>query len=377
MGQFSDIRHRNISLKAVLYALAAWLFVPAATLFVVFPSARAQQDEPESSQAVAPLFASHALLGATIEAPLTTLMKERPIDDYLGGTFSFIGDDGAEHTLDLKIRTRGKFRRKEKHCDFAPIRLNFRKKQVIGTEFAGQDKLKLVTHCRSSQSYYEQLLLREYLAYRFLNVMTNLSYSVRLLEINYVDTEGAKPMSKLGFIIEDEDAVAERTGMYPIRTGDISNDDLDRMQQNLVNVFQYLIGNTEFSQYRAEPGEYCCHNIDLMSATKITPYTPLAYDFDFSGIVNAPYAAPNPRFDHEDVRYRLYRGQCRNNELLPGTLQRFLDKKDAIYGIVNDLEPLSSRSRRDVTNYLDDFYERISEPKEVNTRFIKKCDEPT
>ena len=374
MGQVSDIRCRNIKPKVVSYALAAWLFVPVATLFIVLSSARAQQEEPEDSQAVVPLFASHAPLAVTIEAPLTTLMKDRPVDEYLDGTFRFTGDDGAEHALNLKIRTRGKYRRQEEHCDFAPIRLNFRKKQVVGTEFAGQDKLKLVTHCKNKQSYYEQLLLREYLAYRFLNVMTNNSYSVRLLQINYVDTEGAKPMSKAGFIIEDEDAVAERAGMYPIRHGDILSDDLDRMQQNLVNVFQYLIGNTEFSQYRAESGEYCCHNIDLMSATKKAPYTPLAYDFDFAGIVNAPYAEPNPRFAHEDVRHRLYRGQCRNNELLPGTFQHFLDKKGAIYGIVNDLGLLSSRSRRDVTNYLNDFYEHISEPKTVDTRFIEMCD---
>ena len=360
--------------KVVSYALAAWLIVPVATLLIVLSSARAQQEEPEGSQVVAPLFASHAPLVVTIEAPLTTLMKDRPVDEYLDGTFRFTGDDGAEHALNLKIRTRGKYRRQEEHCDFAPIRLNFRKKQVVGTEFAGQDKLKLVTHCKNKQSYYEQLLLREYLAYRFLNVMTDKSFGVRLLQINYVDTEGAKPMSKVGFIIEDEDAVAERAGMYPIRHGDILSDDLDRMQQNLVNVFQYLIGNTEFSQYVAESGEYCCHNIDLMSATKKAPYTPLAYDFDFAGIVNAPYAEPNPRFDHEDVRHRLYRGQCRNNELLPGTFQHFLDKKGAIYDIVNDLGPLSSRSRRDVTNYLNDFYEHISEPKTVDTRFIEKCD---
>jgi len=104
--------------------------------------------------------------------------------------------------------------------------------------------------------------------------MTNKSFGVRLLQINYVDTEGAKTMTKLGFVIEDNDDVAERNGMYTINTCNISNDDLDRRQQNLVNVFQYLIGNTEFSLVGGEPDEYCCHNIDLMSATKRTPFTP-------------------------------------------------------------------------------------------------------
>lgn len=333
------------------------------------------QDDPEAGQAVAPLFASHSPLLVTIEAPLTTLMKDRPREEYLEGTFSFSGVDGTKRTFDLKIRTRGKFRRKEKHCDFAPIRLNFRKKQVVDTEFDGQDKLKLVTHCKNNNLYYEQLVLREFLAYRFLNVMTDSSFGVRLLQVNYVDTEGAAPMTKLGFVIEDEDDVAERNGMHPIRTGDISKDDINPVEQSFINVFEYFIGNTEFSLVRAEPGEYCCHNIDLISATKGAPYTPVAYDFDFAGLVNAPYAVPNPRFDIEDVRQRLFRGACANNELLPVTLQRFIDNREAIYGAVDDLELLSTKSRRYVTRYMDEFYERISQPELIDASFVRTCND--
>jgi len=367
MGLVSELRRHNSFARAVLYSLAA-------ALFTISPYAAAQHDS-EAGQAVAPLFASHSPLLVTIEAPLTTLMEERPREEYLNGTFSFSGVDGIKHTLDLKIRTRGNFRGKKKHCDFAPIRLNFRKKQVVDTEFAGQDKLKLVTHCRSKNSYYEQLVLREFLAYRVLNVMTDSSFGVRLLQINYVDTEGAAPMTKLGFVIEDDDVVAERNGMHFIKTGDISSDDIDPRAQNFINVFQYLVGNTEFSLVRAEPGEYCCHNIDVMSATKGAPYTPVAYDFDFAGLVNAPYAAPNPRFEIENVRQRLFRGLCANNELLPDTLQRFIDNREAIYGVVDNLELLSSKSRRDVTRYLNEFYERISQPESVNASFVKTCND--
>ena len=375
MSPVSKLRRCNIFRMTVPRTVAVCLIgILVAALIAILPPAEARQNDPEAGQAIVPLFASHTPLLVTIEAPLTTLMRDRPEETYLDGTFSFTASDGTEQTFDLKLRTRGKFRRKEKHCNFAPIRLNFLKKQVVETEFSGQDKLKLVTHCQNSKSYYEQLLLREFLAYRILNVMTNKSFGVRLLQINYVDTEGAKPMTKLGFVIEDDDDVAERNGMYSIKTGNISNDDLDRLQQNLVNVFQYLIGNTEFSMIGGEPDEYCCHNIDLMSATKRAPFTPLAYDFDFAGIVNAPYAKPNPRFGHLSVRHRLFMGQCKNNELLPGTLQQFIDNKDAIYGIVGELELLSSRGKRDVTRYLDDFFDHISQPRLVGARFIEKCE---
>jgi hypothetical protein len=367
MGLVSELTRHNSFSKAPLYSLAA-------ALFTISPYVAAQ-DGPEAGQAVAPLFASHSPLLVTIEAPLTTLMEDRPREEYLDGTFSFSGVDGTKRTLDLKIRTRGKFRGKKKHCDFAPIRLNFRKKQVVDTEFSGQDKLKLVTHCRSKDSYYEQLVLREFLAYRFLNVMTDYSFGVRLLQVNYVDTEGAAPMTKLGFVIEDDDDVAERNGLHSIKTGDISSDDIDPIAQNFINVFQYLVGNTEFSLVRAEPGEFCCHNIDLMSVENGAPYTPVAYDFDFAGLVNAPYAAPNPRFKIRNVRQRLFRGLCANNDLLPDTLQRFIDNREAIYGVVDNLELLSSRSRRDVTRYLNAFYDRISQPESGNASFVKTCND--
>lgn len=332
----------------------------------------AQVSYEEDKVKVARLFADDAPLKVTIEAPLTTLMKERPEEEYLEGTISFPGDDGAVQTIDLKLRTRGKFRRSDEHCDFAPIRLNFRKKQVVDTVFAGQDKLKLVTHCKDSPLY-EQLVLREYLAYRFLNVMTGKSFGVRLLEIEYKDTEGAKPMTTVGFVIEDDDDVAARNGLVAIKTGDISMNDLDPGQQNLIHMFQYLIGNTDYSLYRSEPDDDCCHNSDLLTATEGAPFAPLPYDFDFAGLVNAPYAKPNPRYELMNVRVRLYRGLCKNNDLLPGTIQQYVDKKGAIFRIIEELEHLSSRSRRYVTRYLNAFFDYCSKPGSVERRFIDHC----
>ena len=347
----------------------------AAAFLSVTALANAQGGDTDTQVGVKRLFADSTPLTITIEAPLTTLMDERPEEEYLDGKFSFTSDDGTERTIDLKIRVRGSYRLEKEHCDFAPIRLNFRKKQVADTIFAGQDKLKLVTHCRNRNRHYKQLLLREYLAYRILQVMTEKSYGVRLLQINYIDTEGGKPLTKHGFVIEDDDDVAARNGMVSIKRSRLSAGDLERRQQNLVNVFQYLIGNTEYSLFNPEPDKHCCHNMDFMSATEEPPFTPFPFDFDFAGIVNAPYAQPNPRFEHENVRQRLYRGQCTNNDLLPDTLQQFVDRKAAIYGVVDELESLNSRSRRYVTGYLDSFFKHISEPKSVTARFIDKCED--
>lgn len=342
-------------------------------LFLISAPADSRDSESGGRPHIARLFADAAPLAVTITAPLTTLMTDRPNEEYLDGTLSFSGDAGAEQAVEVGLQTRGNYRREQKHCDFAPIRLNLRTQQLTGTVFAGQDKLKLVTHCQNDRPVYEQLLLREYLAYRFLNIMTDKSFGVRLLEITYVDTEGAKPLTKPGFVIEDDDAVAARNGMTVVKIDGIASDELDPAQQNLVHVFEYLISNTEYSLFKAEPAADCCHNSELLSATGGAPFTPLPYDFDFAGLVNAPYAQPNPRYELRNVRQRLYKGLCKNNDLLQQTLQLYLEKKDAIYGVVDELKLLSSRSRRDVLGNLKVFFDRISQPKSVEGRFIEKC----
>jgi len=327
------------------------------------------------AQGLAPLFADSAPLEVNIEAPLTTLMTLRPDEEYLEGTFSYSDAAGTVQEFDLKIRTRGNFRRMETTCDFAPIRLNFKKKQVRDTGFDGQDKLKLVTHCRSKVPYNEQLVLREYLAYRIFQVLTDKSFGVRLLRINYIDTEGSDPMTKYGFVIEDNDDVAKRVDMKSLNNGDLTHAELDPQQENLVNIFQYMIGNTDYSLIKGVPGEECCHNSELLSATGEAPFTPLPYDFDFAGLVNASYAQVNPQFKLRTVRQRLYRGVCPNNEHVAATVQYFLDNKEAIYAIIDEMNMLSRRSRGDVTKYLDGFFKNISNPKSVNSQFIGRCNE--
>ena len=319
------------------------------------------------------LFSDNEPLTVRIEAPLTTLQRQRPEILYLEGTFTLIAANGAERQFALKLRARGKYRLQKDHCDFPPLRLNFRKREVVDTQLAGQDKLKLVSHCRTNSTRYEQLVLREYLVYRLLNVLTPASYRVRLLLIEYIDTEGGKPIRKPAFVIEDDDSVAARNGLLVVKTGDISPFDLDRGQQNLVNLFQYMIGNTEYSLFRSEPDDDCCHNSDLMSETGAAPYVPLPYDFDFAGLVNAPYAEPNPRYKLKTVRQRLYKGFCENNDLLPDTTQHFLDRREELFAVVEGLQLLSTISRRGVVSYLKAFFGYLEKAKSVDARLVQRC----
>ena len=348
-------------------------------LLVFLPLLAASATAGAASTSPLPLFADDSLLEVTIDAPFSTLMDVRPDKAELKGSFSFTDTDGTARRVSVKLRTRGNYRRAREHCDFAPLRLNFKKGEVRGTLLDGQDKLKLVTHCMSFEDDYHETIFREYLAYALFRELTDLSYGVRLLRVTYFDTEKDKDMARFGFVIEDDKDVAERNGLKVANQEYVAHDDHDRRRQNLVHVFEYMIGNTEYSLVKPEPGKSCCHNADILSTENVPPYFALPFDFDFSGLVNAPYAEPNPKYPIRSVRTRYYKGLCRNNALLPDTLQLFREKRDRLFEVIDSLRDhsvSSDRSARSARNYIRAFYRIIDDPEEVRERLAGKCIEP-
>ena len=332
-----------------------------------------------ANASLSPLFADDSLLEVTIDAPFSALMDVRPDKAELKGSFSFTDADGTDRRVSVKLRTRGNYRRSRKHCDFAPIRLNFKKGEVRDTLLDGQDKLKLVTHCRSFEDGYEQVVFREYLAYALFRELTDLSYGVRLLRITYFDTGKDKDLTRFGFVIEDDKDVARRNALNLVDTRFIAHDEHELRRQSLVHVFEYMIGNTEYSLVNPEPEKNCCHNADILSASEGPPYFALPFDFDFSGLVDAPYAQPNPKYPIRDVRIRYYKGLCSNNDLLPDTLQLFRDKRARLFDVIEQLRGHSfaaGQSARSAHDYVEAFYRIIDDPEEVRERLLGRCLEP-
>lgn len=215
--------------------------------------------------------------------------------------------------------------------------------------------------------------MREYLAYRILQTLTDKSFGARMMQITYVNSEkNGEELTKYGFVIEDEDDIGERLGLTASKLNGIKAHELDPKQANLISVYEYLIGNTDFSLILGPADSSCCHNAVLFSNGG-APFTPIPYDFDFSGLVDAPYAEPNPRFKLRSVKSRLYRGRCMNNEMLDQTFAYYLEKQPEIRGLVDDLEMLDDRNRKEVTRFLDAFFEDISNPKVKDRKFVTKC----
>jgi hypothetical protein len=327
----------------------------------------------QSNSAQAPLFAEQAALPIRISGPISTLMKERSDTEYLDGTLSFSDDSGELHELGLRFRARGNYRRKKSTCWFPPVRLNFKKKETKGTVFEGQNILKIVTHCSPTSKRSEQYILKEYLAYKILELHTPYSFKTRLLKTTWVDTDkDNKKAEKYGFVIEHKDDVAKRNESKVAGITSTRHSNLDIRQASIVSVFEYLIGNTDFSLVKAIAGASCCHNGILVSKDE-EKYFPIPYDFDFAGIVNAPYAEPSPNFSINSVTQRLYRGNCSVNAELATTLTLFQENKEAVLELITSQEGLNDKERKRTLKFVNKFYNELAKPEKLEAKFVKRC----
>ncbi|MBE0591177.1 MAG: hypothetical protein IH616_02105 [Gemmatimonadales bacterium] len=315
------------------------------------------------------------VLNVTIEGPLSRVFRERSQDpESFDATLRYRAPDGSESTFEIELRTRGFYRLKTATCSFPPLRVNFKKSAVEGTIFAGQDKLKLVTHCQDNRDEYQQYVLQEYLIYRAYNLLTDLSFRARLAQITYVDNEGRRdPITKYAFFLEDDEAMATRNGWDLLEVPQVVPTQMQQPDLALVEVFQFMIGNTDWDAFRPEPDDPCCHNTKLVGSLQTLTVIPVPYDFDWSGLIDARYATPNPELRLRSVRDRLFRGICRPREELDAALAVFADRREAVYETFRSLPGLDPRRLEDTLEYLDEFYEILGDPNKVEREIVRRC----
>ena len=311
------------------------------------------------------LFDSDEILEINLKGDFNKLFKNTKGEpQYFDFSMGLEDTSGTQIAVPLRIRTRGHFRREMNICDYPPLLLNFSNEDVENTVFQGQDKLKLVMPCVD-----EKYVLREFYAYKLYNLLTKKSFKVRLVRLTIVDqSEKAKQYDPLlCFLIEDEEQMAQRNQMTSldqelIRPEKIEPDDFHRMA-----VFQYLIGNTDWSiQYR--------QNIKLMKTPEMESPIAVPYDFDHSGIVAAPYAKPAPELLLKYVTDRRYRGYCiEDMEYFEKTFSDFNSQKEAIYTLYSKSKLLDEKSIKSTLKFLDGFYETINDPKKSKYDFQYPC----
>jgi len=245
------------------------------------------------------------------------------------------------------------------------------REKAAGTIFEGQKSLKIVAHCRSS-AVFRSYVLQELAIYRAFNVLTEVSFRVRQLNIRYEDTdEPGRVLEEMGFFIERIGDVASRNGLQRQKVESTKISQHDPWYASVTAMFQYLIGNTDWSVIKAPPGDICCHNARVLSPPGATDgWFVVPYDFDQTGIINARYAAPVPQLGIRSVRQRLWRGRCVHNDQIDGVIQTFNEKREQLESA---LMPEGIRDRKSAQRYIDAFYEIINNPKRLKKDIFDKC----
>lgn len=315
-----------------------------------------------------PLFATSEPLKFSLIANYRALSRDRDTlsTKRFAGTVIVADSSGAERRIPVRLRTRGHFRLMARNCGFVPIRIDFPDSGTEGTPFAGQRGLKLGSHCQNDWRY-DRYTRREYLANRLYNVLSDVSLRVRMAQALYVDSASGKPVAdRPALFFENEDELARRMGGRIREWRGAVFDDMETSTLLLMAIFEYGIGNTDWSIF-------ALHNIRLVVLTN-SVVLPFAYDFDFSGLVNAHYARPDPKMGIRTVRDRLYRGPCRPIEEVQAVVQQINSRKDALYAEIAAVPGMNADEQAQVRDYFDEFMRTLSNPSDVKRTFVDNCD---
>lgn len=277
----------------------------------------------------------------------------------------WLGEKGDTLSTDVQLGTRGHWRLRT--CSVVPLKVYFDKEKTKGTVFGGQGSVKLTPHCQKSDRYAQNIYV-EYAVYAMYNALTPISLRARLSQITWEDPKDPKfTVTRPGFWTEEDDDMAARNrGKILMQTGGNAAE-MDPWQMAVTDVFQYMIGNTDFSL------SYL-HNLRIVQTDTSINFFPMAYDFDWSGLVNSPYAAPDSRLPIKRVIDRLYRGGCHTPEILARVFTHYKAKKGEIYGTLTELKGLTPDRLKEATEYLDEFYKFIDDAKEVRREIGRACD---
>jgi hypothetical protein len=295
-----------------------------------------------------PLFATQEPLILTIKADFKTINKDRTENNTrrYPATLSTGADPSA--VIPIELGSRGHSRLRATVCGWVPLRVQFKKKEVAGTVFDGQSSLKLVTHCRDNDSF-EQHVLREYVPYRIYGLLSPFAFRARLAKVTYVNAADGKTLTtRYGMFIEDDSDVARRAEARSIDIPRMQFKDLDQNTLVTMSLFEYMIANTDVSIYKL-------HNVKLLVTENRTTY-PVPYDFDFSGLIDAPYASPDPKLGIKSVQDRIYRGPCGSETEFDTVLQKFRAKKADIMALYDSVPDLNAGYRKQARSYLEGFY---------------------
>lgn len=311
------------------------------------------------------LFENDDILHFKLTGKLNELYTDRKQNmAYHPLLLQYQSEDSSRHSIHVRAKARGNFRRLKENCKLPPLMLNFPKTEKLSnTAFKKQNKLKLVMPCQG-----DEYVIREWLVYKLYNLLAERSFRARLAQVEFEDSAAQrKTETYYCILLEDENAMAQRNKGSLVNKKQVLMERTNRMEFTKMAVFQYMIANTDWSVPYLQ-------NIKLLSTdSSQSPYA-IPYDFDHAGIVNAPYAGAAPELEISSILERIYRGYCNQLEMdFIETFELFNQKKNDIYKVYTNCSLLTSKYLKFVTRFLDDFYKTINNHKSIEEVFNKPC----
>lgn len=280
----------------------------------------------------------------TLEMDYTTLLENRKTNEY----FPAMLTDAAGKTYKIEIKPRGKYRRKV--CEMPPLKMKFSKKILLAEGLDTLNEVKIVMPCFDTPEG-DELIVREYLAYRMFEHLTSASVRARLVRITLRDTHVESKRTMYCMLVEDEEETVARMKGTLIDQYGISPDSLVMNQAALVAMFQYMIGNTDWDISMMR-------NVRLVRTYETGKVLVVPYDFDFSGLVSAPYSSPSAETGLRTVRDRFLMANGLAPESLKRATQMLRGARKEFAGICRN-KYLSRDASDEIIDYLETFFRQI------------------
>ena len=309
--------------------------------------------QDQSKESIFDYLSEEEVVQLTISANFDSIIANKYKPSYWDATLQ-IKDD--EEVWDIKIKTRGRFRRRI--CDFPPIKLEFVKQDLRDKGLNTYDDLKLVTHCLDDRMS-DNFVLREALAYDLYQELTPESFRYQIIKVTYINTgkKGYK-IKRYGILIEDEKDVAQRLEGVSVDTFGLAWKNIQAKSVELAASYQYIIGNTDWSIPMQR-------NLKFIHRAEEDEWLAVPYDFDMSGVVSPTYGIPNPDLPITSLKDRYYLGDQKPSE---ETIAVLKSKKDAVLKRCKNFKILNGTHRSEVYAFLKLFYEEL----EAGTAFANE-----
>jgi hypothetical protein len=316
-----------------------------------------------------PLFASDEPIQVTLTTNLRDLIRERDSTrlQWFGAEMRYVDPSGAEQMIPVELRARGHFRRQSENCTFPPLFVRAERAVRDSSVLRGNPRVKLVTPCRANSANYQQFIFTEYQLYRTYELIDPVHHRTRLVKMTYVDSAGRmRPVEVMAFFLETADEVADEHEIESVEISGVTWEYIPPDVIDRISLFQYWIANTDWSVAGL-------HNI-AMFRRKDLLFRPVAYDFDWTGAVNATYARPNTFLGLTSTRQRRHRGPCRTAVQWAPTVALFQSQRAAIDAIWSTPLPgQDARKLADSKRYLDELWPVLEDARRFKREILDEC----